>query len=261
VREHRPRIVVEDGGFTVVWHTSRTSGRSFTFAAFVPDQGAPGTPRQLHEWIGVTASVAVTDNGGPSLLLTAVHRTGAVSMDLFAQTVSEFGVTSPVSLAFSPTEQGRVAAAAGQNGYLAAWVERGPGAFERMMVRREDIGAAILQHEARETEPTTDLENALARDRIPAHRFGQHAAGRPDLAEQAPLRRRDADAFRVAIRIGELLKIAQRADAEIVSAEAQDEQASGVARHGAPGKPHPMRGDAEQRGETATGEIGRADRA
>ena len=133
---YRPRIVRENGGYNVVWYSTRTTGRSFTFAAFVPDQGAPGTPRQLHEWTGVTASVAITGAGGPLLLLTAVNRTGAVSMDLFAQTVSQFGVTSPVSLAFSPTEQGRVAVASGQNGYLTTWVERGPDPFERVMVRR-----------------------------------------------------------------------------------------------------------------------------
>jgi hypothetical protein len=136
--QYQPRIVRENGGYTVMWHSSRTSGRSFTYGAFVPDQGTPGTPRQLQEWLGVTASVAVTSTAGQRLLLTSVYRAGtASSTDVFAQAVSDFlTVTSPFSLAYSTTEQWRVAVAAGRNGYLAAWVERGPDAFERVMIRR-----------------------------------------------------------------------------------------------------------------------------
>lgn len=135
---YRPRIVREHGGFTVVWHSARTTGKSFTFGAFVPDQGAPATPRQLQEWQGVTAGVAIASAPGQRLLLTAVYRAGtASSTDVFAQAVSDLlTATTPFSLAYSGTEQRRVAVAAGQNGFLAAWVEHGPDAFERVMVRR-----------------------------------------------------------------------------------------------------------------------------
>ena len=106
---------------------------------------------------------------------------------------------------------------------------------QRMMVGGEHVGTAVLQHEAGQREAATDLEDALAVDRMAAHRFGEHAPGRPHLPEQAPLRRRDADAFGVMVRIGELLQVAERADPIVVVAEAQDHPARGVTVHGAPG--------------------------
>ena len=103
---------------------------------------------------------------------------------------------------------------------------------QRMVVAGDDIRAAPLQHQAGEAETAAQFQDAFAGDVVAAHRFGQQAAGRPDLAEQAPLRRRDADTLGKVIRIGELLDVAERTDAIVIAAEADGLLACGVARHG-----------------------------
>ncbi len=101
-----------------------------------------------------------------------------------------------------------------------------------MMVAGGDVGLAPLQHQARQAQAAAQLQDAFARDLEAAHRLGQHPARGPDLAEQTPLRRRNAGPFGPPLRIGELLEVAQRADAVVVAAEAEGKQAGGIARHG-----------------------------
>lgn len=60
---------------------------------------------------------------------------------------------------------------------------------ERVMVAGRDIGVAPLQDEARKT----GVRSPISRMRLPTTSkphigFGEHPAGRPDVAEQAPLR-------------------------------------------------------------------------
>src|SRR5690606_10702774 len=64
------------------------------------------------------------------------------------------------------------------------------------------------------------------------HRLGQCKARRPCLPEQAPLGRRDPGALGIAVRVGELLCVAERAHAVVQPADADFEATGFVARHG-----------------------------
>src|SRR5690606_28542481 len=63
------------------------------------------------------------------------------------------------------------------------------------------------------------------------HGFGQQPARGPDLAEMAPLGRGDAQAFAVAIGVGELLAVAEYAQAVAVRADRRCEGTGVVAGH------------------------------
>jgi hypothetical protein len=131
----RVRIARESDRFTVIWSTGFGNQPVYTHAAFVTDDGVPGASRRLEEWPGYRGdSIAI--EGPLRLLVTSGSRTGFDS-DLFAQKLTDdLTATTPVPVAHSPVEQLRVAAAAGTNGYLTAWVERGPDRAMHLLVRR-----------------------------------------------------------------------------------------------------------------------------
>ena len=72
-----------------------------------------------------------------------------------------------------------------------------------------DVCTTLLQNEAGEANPTTDLENMLARDRKPSHLFGQREASWPHEAKHRPGGGRDSDPLGAAVWVGELLPIAK----------------------------------------------------
>src|SRR5690606_39724535 len=88
-----------------------------------------------------------------------------------------------------------------------------------------------LQYQAGQTDATARLENAFPGDVEAVHGFGQQPARGPDLAEMAPLGRGDAQAFAVAIGVGELLAVAEYAQAVAVRADRHREGTGVVAGH------------------------------
>lgn len=133
-----PRMARDNGRFTVVWSSQQAGDPSFTWVAFVTDDGAVGQSRQLNESPGFGGLVNVASAGGLRLVVTTSTRSGyAMGLDLFAQKLTDaLTATAPVSIAHSPLTQSYVSAAAGRNGYLAAWVERGPDPAIHLLVRR-----------------------------------------------------------------------------------------------------------------------------
>src|SRR5690606_41734540 len=84
----------------------------------------------------------------------------------------------------------------------------------------------------------------------------QQAPGGPDVAEKAPLRRRDAQQLCVVVGVRELLQVGERADPVVQATNAQGAGLGVVARHGcAPGRtriPADRDAQAEEGSETAT---------
>src|SRR3546814_5640001 len=111
------------------------------------------------------------------------------------------------------------------------------------------------QHQARKSQAAAEFEGALAGDVVRGHGFGQQAPGGPDVAEQAPLRRRNAQQLCVVVGVRELLQVGERADPVVEATEAQRTGMGVVARHGRSRKDsHPGNrdADAEDGSETAT---------
>src|SRR5690606_999453 len=67
---------------------------------------------------------------------------------------------------------------------------------------------------AGQADAAAELEDALAFDVETLHRVREQRAGRPQLPEQAPGRRRDAGALAVPVGVGELLGVAEHAQPE-----------------------------------------------
>ncbi|MFM9887497.1 MAG: hypothetical protein ACKVQT_31110, partial [Burkholderiales bacterium] len=81
------------------------------------------------------------------------------------------------------------------------------------------IGAAPMSDKARKREPATDLQDVLIGANTSArHAGGQMGTRRPQQTEQGPRRGRDSKAVRIAVRIGELQPVEQRADDQIINA-------------------------------------------
>ncbi|SPE24071.1 hypothetical protein SBBP1_260028 [Burkholderiales bacterium] len=86
-----------------------------------------------------------------------------------------------------------------------------------MAIACGDIGASPMADKARQGEAATDLEDPFTR----AHRTKrdtrcQEQTGRPQLTEQRPRGRGDAQAIRLPKRVVELLAVQQRADDQII---------------------------------------------
>src|SRR3546814_2862650 len=110
---------------------------------------------------------------------------------------------------------------------------------------------------SRQSQAAAEFEDALAGDVVRGHGFGQQAPGGPDVAEQAPLRRRNAQQLRVVVGVRELLQVGERADPVVEATEAQRAGMGVVARHGRSRKDsHPGNrdADAEEGSETRSAE-------
>src|SRR5690606_7576136 len=88
-----------------------------------------------------------------------------------------------------------------------------------------------LQDQAGQADAAAEFEDALAGDVEAVHRLREHAAGRPQLPEQAPLRRRDAGPLAMAVGIGELLGVAEQAQPIAVATDGLLDFTDLVTRH------------------------------
>jgi hypothetical protein len=78
------------------------------------------------------------------------------------------------------------------------------------------LRTAPVAHQAGQREPAADLQDALSRPHRPhRHRGGQVQTRWPDLAEQRPLRGRDAQRRGGAGRVGELLVVEKGSDLQV----------------------------------------------
>ncbi len=78
-----------------------------------------------------------------------------------------------------------------------------------MVVAGGDVGAALLQHEAGEADPTPDLKNVFARDGKPTHLLGEREPSRPYDTKERPGGGGDSDSLGTTVRIRELPSIAK----------------------------------------------------
>jgi len=78
-----------------------------------------------------------------------------------------------------------------------------------MVVAGGDVGPALLQDEAGEANPTTDLENLFAGDGKATHLLGEREPRRPHDAKERPGGGGDSNPFGATVRVGELLPIAK----------------------------------------------------
>ncbi len=80
---------------------------------------------------------------------------------------------------------------------------------QRMVVAGGDVGPALLQDEAWEANPTTDLENMFAGNGKATHLLGERKPSRPHDAKERPGGGGDPDPLGATVRVGELLPIAK----------------------------------------------------
>ena len=88
-----------------------------------------------------------------------------------------------------------------------------------VLVGGGDVGAACLQDQARQADPTTHLEDMTVVDRLGGHEIGQYAPRGPQHAKYGPTGRRDAGRRGCAQRVAELLPVHQRAQPDTVRAD------------------------------------------
>ena len=125
----------------------------------------------------------------------------------------------------------RPAQAAEMHGRQA--VQRGvvgeKGLGQRVQVGRQHVGAASLQHEAGQPDAAAQFQHALTGDVEGLHGLGEALPGRPQLAEQRPLRAGDAGPFGVAVRVVELLVVSEHAKPVGVAEHVDIDDPGGVA--------------------------------
>jgi hypothetical protein len=115
------------------------------------------------------------------------------------------GVRAPVAMAVAHRRQ-----------LVQPQVLQQEGTGQRVDVAGRDLGAAAVADQAGQGQAAADLQDALAVDQgADRHRGGQVQPGGPDLAEQRPLRARDAQGLGRTGGVGELLAVQQRADLQI----------------------------------------------
>ena len=100
-----------------------------------------------------------------------------------------------------------------------------------MVIAGGDICAAALQHKTAKTNAAADLQDALTGDGKPTHLIRQSDPGGPHNAEHGPRRRGNAGSLGAALRVPELLAVAQRADLVIAIADPVRSGLDRITRH------------------------------
>ena len=145
---YKPAVVREDGRYVVVWHSSYLNGLSEERLAEIGDDGAVSV-RQMYQWAGITANIALVSSAGKRFVATSVNRLGFSSLyDVYARSLTpSLQPNDPHLVTASGTMQTNVQIAAGANGFAATWAEAGPDNQVRLFVRRFSTGC-VAQDDA-----------------------------------------------------------------------------------------------------------------